>query len=290
MKEILFHKVVIIGVGLIGGSLALDLRRAGVVGEFVGVGRSPENLQRALQLGVIDRATSDAAAAVEGADLVVLATPVGQMAAVLRLIVPHLSPAAIVTDAGSTKRDVAEILTQFLPDSLERCVPAHPIAGSDLSGAAAARFGLFADKNVILSPFSTTLAENVAKIAKMWQITGARVQTMTPQAHDAIFSAVSHLPHVLAFAYVGSLLSREDLAACLALAGSGFRDFSRIAASHPEMWRDIALANRAHLLADIAVFRQQLERIESALAAEDATQLNDMFAAARDLRAPWQAP
>lgn len=290
MKEILFHKVVIVGVGLIGGSLALDLRRAGVVGEFVGVGRSPENLQRALQLGVIDRATSDAAAAVEGADLVVLATPVGQMAAVLRLIVPHLSPAAIVTDAGSTKRDVAEILTQFLPDSLERCVPAHPIAGSDLSGAAAARFGLFADKNVILSPFSTTLAENVAKIAKMWQITGARVQTMTPQAHDAIFSAVSHLPHLLAFAYVGSLLSREDLAACLALAGSGFRDFSRIAASHPEMWRDIALANRAHLLADIAVFRQQLDKIEAALAAENATQLNDMFAAARDLRAPWQAP
>lgn len=290
MKEILFHKVVIIGVGLIGGSLALDLRRAGVVGEFVGVGRSPENLQRALQLGVIDRATSDAAAAVEGADLVVLATPVGQMAAVLRLIVPHLSPAAIVTDAGSTKRDVAEILTQFLPDSLERCVPAHPIAGSDLSGAAAARFGLFADKNVILSPFSTTLAENVAKIAKMWQITGARVQTMTPEAHDAIFSAVSHLPHLLAFAYVGSLLSREDLAACLALAGSGFRDFSRIAASHPEMWRDIALANRAHLLADIALFRQQLDKIEAALSAENATQLNAMFAAARDLRAPWQAP
>lgn len=284
----LFNKVVIIGVGLIGGSLALDLRRAGVVGEFIGVGRSVDNLQRALELGVIDRATQDAAAAAAEADLIVLATPVGQMPRVLAQIAAHLPPHTLITDAGSTKSDVAAIFAHYLPEALPRCVPAHPIAGSDLSGAAAARFRLFADKNVILSPFSTTLKENTAKIAHMWQITGARVLEMSAATHDAIFSAVSHLPHILAFAYVGSLLSRADLSNCLRLAGSGFRDFSRIAGSQPEMWRDIALANRQNLIADIAQFRQQLAQIETALQNENAEALQQIFAAASAARAPWQ--
>jgi prephenate dehydrogenase len=281
------NKLVVIGVGLIGGSFALDLRRAGLVKTVVGVGRSPENLDRALQLKVIDHAEQDAARAVVDADLVLLATPVGQMGKVLAQIAPHLSPKTIVTDAGSTKRDVAALYRQHLPDGLARCLPAHPIAGSDLSGAAAARYSLYEGRKVVLCPLPETDAAVVSTMQALWEACGAQLVTLKPEQHDAVFAAVSHLPHLLAFAYMNSVLDRPDAQTCLALAATGFRDFTRIAGSHPEMWRDIALANRDGLLADLRAFRTELDGLIDSLAREDAHAMTDRFTRASVARAAW---
>jgi prephenate dehydrogenase len=279
--------LVVIGVGLIGGSFALDLRRAGLVERVVGVGRSPENLERAVQLKVIDVAKQDAALAVRDADLVLLATPVGQMGAVLTAIASHLPPTAVVTDAGSTKRDVVELFRRHLPDSLHRCVPAHPIAGSDLSGAAAARYGLFDGKRVVLSPLPETADWARERVASLWQACGARVVALAAEQHDAVFAAVSHLPHLLAFAYMNSVLDRPDSDTCLALAATGFRDFTRIAGSHAEMWRDIALANRDGLLGDLRAFRDELDRMIGDLDGQRGEALRERFARASKARAGW---
>lgn len=284
------NKLVVIGVGLIGGSFALDLRRAGLVREVVGVGRSRENLDRALQLKVIDCAEQDAATAVQGADLVLLATPVGQMGAVLTAIAPALPRQAIVTDAGSTKRDVAALYRKHLGDSLDRCLPAHPIAGSDLSGAAAARYSLYEDRNVVLCPMAETSDTVTVKVAALWQACGARLVTLDPERHDAVFAAVSHLPHLLAFAYMNSVLDRPDADTCLALAATGFRDFTRIAGSHPEMWRDIALANRDGLLADLRAFRHELDALIETLDEADAEAMTARFARASAARTQWGKP
>ncbi|QNM97920.1 prephenate dehydrogenase [Chitinimonas koreensis] len=287
MSQARIGKLVVIGTGLIGGSFALDLKHAGLVGEVVGVGRSRGNLERALQLRVIDRAEQDAARAVEGADLVLLATPVGQMDAVLAAIAPVLPRAAIVTDAGSTKRDVAALYRRHLADTLDRCVPAHPIAGSDLSGAAAARYGLFDGRKVVLCPLAETAAASRDTVAALWAACGARLVELAPERHDAVFAAVSHLPHLLAFAYMNSVLDRADADTCLALAASGFRDFTRIAGSHPEMWRDIALANRDGLLADLRAFRTELDALIGKLDACDGDALAERFARASAVRAGW---
>lgn len=290
MQKQSIKKLVVVGVGLIGGSFALDLRRAGRVSEVIGVGRSVENLSRAMQLRVIDAATQDVASAVEDADLVLLATPVGQMAAVLATIAPYLSPHTVVTDAGSTKSDVAALYRTHLGDRLDRCVPAHPIAGSDLSGAAAARYGLFDGRKVVLCPLVETAEVSLLLVESLWQACGAVTVQMSAQQHDAIFAAVSHLPHLLAFAYMNSVLDRPDAALCLDLAASGFRDFTRIAASHPEMWRDIALANREGLLADLRAYRQQLDTMIDALDAKDSAVLNQQFGRASAARAQWGKP
>ncbi len=281
-------KLVVIGVGLIGGSLALDLKRAGAVTQVVGVGRSWDNLERALQLGVIDHATQSAAEAVVDADIVLLATPVGQMAALLQQIAPHLAPHTIVTDAGSTKSDVCALMQQYLPHHLARCVPAHPIAGSDLSGASAARYGLYQNRNVVLAPFAETDASALAEIHAMWQITGAHLLQMTASEHDAVFAAVSHLPHLLAFAYVDMVAQKENAERCLALAASGFRDFTRIAGSHPEMWRDISLANRDALLADLHRYQAVLASLTHALENHDGEALATQFQRARHVRTQWE--
>jgi prephenate dehydrogenase len=281
------NKLVVIGVGLIGGSFALDLKRAGLVREVVGVGRSVENLERALQLQVIDRVETDARAAVADADLVLLATPVGQMGAVLAHIASALPRHAIVTDAGSTKRDVVGLYRAYLADSLDRCVPAHPIAGSDLSGAAAARYSLFEQRNVVLCPLAETEPGAKETVATLWQTCGANIVTLDASRHDAVFAAVSHLPHLLAFTYMNSVLDRPDAALCLELAATGFRDFTRIAGSHPEMWRDIALANRAGLLADLKHFRAELDRLINQLDGADAPAMTERFARASAARAGW---
>lgn len=290
MKNIAFKRLTVIGVGLIGGSLALDLKRLGAVEEVVGVGRSRENLQRALELGVVDRVETALPEAVDGADLIFLATPVGQIPLILKTILPFIPEHALITDAGSTKSDVASVFReQFKQASniLARAVPAHPIAGSDLSGASAARYGLYAEKTVVVTPLEENAPECVQRVDALWRLVGARTCQLSPDAHDAIFSAVSHLPHLLAFAYISSLLTREDLSACLALAGSGFRDFSRIAASHPEMWRDIALSNKHRLLDDIEQFSSSLDKIKSALLRDDAQTLSKIFFDAQQTRAAW---
>ena len=280
-------KLVIIGVGLIGGSFALAMKRAGLVGQVVGVGRSLDNLNRAIELGVIDAASQDPAQAVAGADLVMVATPVGQMGRVFDAIAPVLPAHAIVTDAGSTKGDVAQLMRAHLPDHLAYCVPAHPIAGSDRSGAAAAQYGLFEQRRVVLTPLDATLPEAAEAVGQWWQASGARVFSMRADEHDAVFASVSHLPHLLAFAYVEMVANKTDAARCFDFAATGFKDFTRIAGSHPEMWRDISLANRDALLADLRAYQAGLAQLTQWVEAGDGAALEQMFQHAREARVQW---
>ncbi len=280
-------KLVIIGVGLIGGSFALAMKRAGLVGQVVGVGRSLDNLNRAIELGVIDAASQDPAQAVAGADLVMVATPVGQMGRVFDAIAPVLPAQAIVTDAGSTKGDVAQLMRAHLPEHLAYCVPAHPIAGSDRSGAAAAQYGLFEQRRVVLTPLEATLPEAAEAVGQWWQASGARVFSMRADEHDAVFASVSHLPHLLAFAYVEMVANKTDAARCFDFTATGFKDFTRIAGSHPEMWRDISLANREALLADLRAYQAGLAQLTQWVEAGDGAALEQMFQHAREARVQW---
>jgi prephenate dehydrogenase len=259
----------IFGVGLIGGSLALALKAQGMVGEVVGVGRSPSNMQWALEHGLIDRICDDPASAVNEAEIVVLAMPVGQMPAVMRDIAPHLHPGTLITDVGSTKQDVAALMRDYLAPHLTCCVPAHPIAGAELSGARAARADLYQSRNVVLTPLAETQSAAIARISAMWQVCGARVSQMSLIAHDTVFAAVSHLPHVLAYGLVDMLAARDNAEQLFGFAASGFRDFTRIAASSPEMWRDIALANRSALLQEMDAYLTKLSILREALARND---------------------
>ena len=241
-------KLVVCGVGLIGGSFALALRSAGAVGEVVGVGRTRASLDKAIELGIVDRASVDWADALAGAGLVLLATPVGQMSGVMAAMAPHLDPATVVTDAGSTKRDVIEAIYRNLDRQLGRVVPSHPIAGSESSGAAAAFAELYRDRKVVITPLPENDDGAVALVREAWQTCGAQLFEMTPQEHDRVFAAVSHLPHLLAFGLVHDLAQRANAEQLFGYAAGGFRDFTRIAGSHPEMWRDICVANRVALL------------------------------------------
>ena len=287
MFEAQFNKVVIFGTGLIGGSFALALRRAHAVGEVVGFGRSLATLQQAQQLGIINRIGADVAAEVGDADLVLLATPVGQMGELMARIAPHLGAATLVTDGGSTKGDVVAAVYANLGDRAAQFVPAHPIAGAELSGAAAAKADLYVGKKVVLTPLPENSAASVARVRKAWELCGAVVSELTPQQHDEVFAAVSHLPHLLSFALVHDLAQRDDRDLLLSFAASGFRDFTRIAASSPEMWRDICLANRDALLDELGGYMQELEAIQKALAESDADKLQEIFSKARELRSNW---
>lgn len=285
----MINKLVIFGVGLIGGSFALALREAGVVREIVGVGRSAGNMEEALRLGVIDRVAPDAISAVQDADLVMLAMPVGQMAAVMTSISPHLSAHTVVTDAGSTKCDVVALAHQYLPGHLARFVPAHPIAGAEKSGAAAASAILYQNRNVVITPMPEISPAAVRTVRALWEACGAAVREMTPQAHDEVFAAVSHLPHLLAFALVEDIASRSNSEELFSYAASGFRDFTRIAGSSPEMWRDICLANRAALLKELEVYQVQLERLHVMLEQADGEALEQVFSHASEARNKWIA-
>ena len=280
----MINKLVIIGVGLIGGSFALALREAGLVREIVGVGRSLENLSAALGTYVIDNASQDAAQAVQNADLVLLAVPVGQMGAMMAAIAPHLSAHTIISDVGSTKQDVVALARQHLARQLTRFVPGHPIAGAEASGVKAARGDLFRERNVVLTPLAETDPAAQALLTSLWQGCGAKVSQMTPPQHDAVFAAVSHLPHVLAFALVDYIANQANVEQLFGFAASGFRDFTRIAGSSPEMWRDICLANRDALLQQIGGYEQELARIKALIAAGDGTGLAELFGHARDAR------
>ena len=285
-------RLVVVGVGLIGGSCALALKAAGAVGEVVGVGRTRANLDDARSRGIVERAyTLDERWTDElrGADVVLVATPVAQIAPALATIAAHVGPNTVVTDAGSTKQDVVAAAAKAFGARDERFVPAHPIAGTEHSGAAAAFPSLFRDRTTILTPGARTAPDAVATVRAMWEACGARVSVLDAAQHDRIFAAVSHLPHVLAFALVAGLASRPDAADLFAHAASGFRDFTRIAGSSPEMWRDIAIANRAALADALRDYRTMLDGMAQALERGDGAALERLFAQASDARRRWQA-
>ena len=287
MSEPQFKKIVIFGVGLIGGSFALALRKAHAVGEVVGFGRSEATLQQARRLGILDRIGEDATREVADADLVLLATPVGQMAELMALIAPHLGARTLVTDGGSTKSDVVAAARANLGSRIAQFVPAHPIAGAEKSGAGAAQADLYQGRKVVLTPLQESSKDAVARVRQAWELCGAAVSELAPQQHDAVFAAVSHLPHLLSFALVHDLAQRDNRELLLSFAASGFRDFTRIAASSPEMWRDICLANREALLRELRSYIAELNQMDAALEAGDAERLEQTFRAARELRAGW---
>ena len=287
MIEPQFKKVVIFGAGLIGGSFALALRKANAVQQVVGFGRSAETLRQAQQLGIIDRAGSDVATEVRNADLVLLATPVGQMAEIMARIAPHLGANTLVTDGGSTKGDVVEYARTHLGNKLAQFVPAHPIAGAEKSGAAAAQADLYVGKRVVLTPLPENPFEAVARVRQAWELCGAVVSELSAAQHDEVFAAVSHLPHLLSFALVYDIAQRDNKDLLLSFAASGFRDFTRIAASSPEMWRDICMANRDALMSELQQYADELYGLFHALEQRDAVRLEEVFAEARKVRSNW---
>jgi prephenate dehydrogenase len=283
----LIQRLAVIGTGLIGGSFALALKQAGQVGTVVGAGRSPENLETAKVRGILDEIATDAAHSVKGADFVLLAVPVGQMEGVMQTIAAELAPEVVVSDVGSTKQDVVALAQQHLAASLSRFVPGHPIAGAETSGAEAARADLFSGRNVVLTPLPDTNFKALVQAQSAWQACGAKVSIMQAAQHDRIFAAVSHLPHLLAYALVDMLASRPDAELLFNYAASGFRDFTRIAASSSEMWRDIALANKHALLVELGAYEAKLEELKAALSAADGDALAAIFSRAREARSAW---
>ena len=284
-----FRKIVVCGVGLIGGSFARALRAVDAVGQVVGVGRSAVSLAAALELGVIDHACSDWAEALEGADLVLLATPVGQMEAIMGAMRPHLELHTVVTDGGSTKQDVVAAARRALGDRIHQFVPGHPIAGAERSGVQAADGELYRNKRVILTPLPENAPEAVDLVRGAGRACGALVSDLTPAEHDRVFAAVSHLPHVLAFSLVHELAGRPNAELLFGFAGAGFRDFTRIAGSHPEMWRDICLANREALGSELDAYIAELEVMRALLAAGDGPALETVFDQSRRARKSWLA-
>jgi prephenate dehydrogenase len=282
-------KLVIFGVGLIGGSLALSLRRSMPALHITGVGRTGEGLQTALDLGVIDEVSSSPELAVQNADVVVIAVPVAQTPGVLKLIAPHVCRNTVITDVGSTKSDVIDYAAAILGDQFCQFVAGHPIAGAEKSGVTAARADLFDGKNIILTPTAETSGTAKDKIRDMWLQTGAKVTEMPAGEHDQIFAAVSHLPHLLAFALVDDLAARSNAKELFAFAASGFRDFTRIAGSSPEMWRDISLANRTALLNEIDTYQASLSKLRELLESRDAKGMQTLFEKASQARNAWAA-
>ena len=286
-----FDKIVVCGVGLIGGSFALALKSAGAVREVIGIGRSRESLETALGLGVIDAIATDWGDALDGADLVLLGMPVGQMPVVMAALAPHLGPETLVTDGGSTKADVVAAARAAFgaqaPSRIGQFVPGHPIAGAEKSGVGAATADLYREKRVVLTPLPENAPESVARVRSAWEACGARVSSLAADEHDRVFAAVSHLPHLLAFALVHDISSRDNADQLFSFAAGGFRDFTRIASSHPEMWRDICVANRHALLLELDSYMIELMRTRVLLAGGDAAGLEALFSTARARRDAW---
>jgi prephenate dehydrogenase len=283
----MFAKVVIVGVGLIGGSFALALKQAGAAQVVVGMGRSREAMARALELGIVDAVCDSAAEAMRGADLVLLAAPVAQTGPILAQLAPFLEPGTIVTDAGSTKSDVVAAARAALGPAIGQFVPGHPIAGSESNGPDAALVGLYRGKKAVLTPLPENAAADVERVAAAWRTCGAVIHKLTPAEHDKVFAAVSHLPHLLAFALVDDIAAKPHAGLLFQYAASGFRDFTRIAGSSPEMWRDISLANRAALLTELDAYLAQLTSLRAALAASDGAALERVYANAQRARHEW---
>ena len=288
MNPPILNQITLIGVGLIGGSFVLDLKRLGLVRHVTGIDVNESNLERALERKVIDSAAVGIRAEhIAAADLVLIATPVSTLGNICRAIAPFLRPDTVVSDVGSTKQSALAAFTQHLPQHLPQCVAAHPIAGSDRSGALAAQFGLYQDKKLILCPHETQNPKAEALVGRLWQAVGAQIFRMSAQKHDAVFAAVSHLPHILAFAYVHQILDHADGATYLDFAATGFRDFTRIASSHPAIWTDICFANRDSLLKLLEGQQRQLEKIAGLLRNGDSDGLYRYFAEAKQTRDDW---
>ena len=277
-------RLAVIGVGLIGGSFALALKQAGKVTHVVGVGRNHANLDAARKRGIIDSIAPDAAVAAGEADLVLVAAPVGQFPAIFSAL---KDCKALITDAGSTKRDVVTAARAALGRKIAQFVPGHPVAGAEKSGAAAASADLFKGRRVILTPLKENPAAAVAKVRSLWEACGAHVTRLEPEDHDALLAAVSHLPHVLAYTLVHDIAGRGNAEQLFSYGAGGFRDFTRIASSHPEMWRDICVANRDAILAELARYSAQLGLVEKLLQAGDANALEKLFRQAREARERW---
>ncbi|MCA1246994.1 prephenate dehydrogenase/arogenate dehydrogenase family protein [Massilia sp. MS-15] len=280
-------RLVIVGTGLIGGSFALALKAAGQVGRVAALERSPQALARALERGIADEACASPEQALRGADLVLLAAPVGQTGALLASLLPHLEPHTVVTDAGSTKCDVVAAARAALGERIGQFVPGHPIAGSEANGPDAAWAGLYGGKKAVLTPLPENDPAAVERVAGAWRACGALVHTLSAADHDRVFAAVSHLPHLLAYALVDDIAARPHAGMLFQYAASGFRDFTRIAGSSPEMWRDISLANRDALLAELDAYLAQLHSLRAMLAAADGRALETVFASAQRARQAW---
>jgi prephenate dehydrogenase len=279
--------LVVIGVGLIGGSVARALKHAGFVGRVTGVGRSRENLDRARELGIIDHWTHDIAEAAADADMVVVAVPMGAYDRVFAELAKALPEKAVVTDAGSTKQHAISVAEKHLSDS-SRFIPAHPIAGTEQSGAEASFAELFEDRLCILTPTENSDAESLALVTAMWEATKSRVVSMNAKQHDNFLASVSHLPHLAAFALVNTIRQQgDDEHDPFQFAAGGFRDFTRIASSSPEMWRDIAISNRDALSANIDMLQAELAELKQMLESGDGEKLLQSFAAAKKARDEW---
>jgi len=280
----MIKQLTIIGVGLIGGSLARALKRAGVVGEVVGAGRDTQHLQQALALGVVDRIETDLALAVQGADIVVVATPVGAVETVFRSIAPGLSSGTILTDVGSTKASVVAAARAAFGQLPENFVPGHPVAGTEKSGVEASFAGLFEGRRIILTPTENSASQAIARVRAMWEQTGAEVVETGIEHHDEVLAATSHLPHLLAFSLVDTLARLDAKQEVFEYAAGGFRDFTRIASSDPEIWHDICLHNSSALLKMLACFEADLDRLRQAIADNDGDYLLQVFGRAKAAR------
>jgi prephenate dehydrogenase len=283
----MLDRVVIFGVGLIGGSFALALKKAGAAGHIVGMGRSPQVMARALELGIVDSIGASVQEAMRGASLVLVAAPVAQTEAILASLLPYLEEGTVLTDAGSTKSDVVAAARRALGARVGQFVPGHPIAGAESNGPDAAIAGLYRGKKAVLTPLPENRAADVDQVAAAWRACGAVVHQLSPAEHDKVFAAVSHLPHLLAFALVDDIARKPHADLLFQYAASGFRDFTRIAASSPEMWRDISLANRDALLGELDAYLAQLTGMRAMLAAPDGAALEAVYANARRARRQW---
>lgn len=280
-----WRRVAILGVGLIGGSLARVLKAQGAADQIIGCGRQRQNLETARRLGIIDQFVLDPVQAVREADLVLLGAPVLATTALLAEIAPHLTEQVVVTDVASVKGVVVEAARQQLGEKLARFVPAHPIAGAESSGAAASRADLFIDHRVVLTPLAQTAVDALEQVRALWRLTGALVEEMSVQHHDQIFAATSHLPHLLAFTLVNAVARQgggEE--GIIHYAAGGFRDMTRIAASDPTMWHDIFLTNKEALLHSLEQFQQELEVFRQAIVEDDSAQISKMLLRARTVR------
>ena len=284
----MFNQLGVIGCGLMGGSFALALKRAGLVKRVIGYSKSPSTTEKAKKLGIIDTAAESALLAVSGSDIVLLAVPVAATEATFKAIRHLIEPGVLLMDVGSTKRDVVDAARRVLKERIASFVPAHPIAGKEAAGIAHADATLYTGRQVILTPLPQTSPELLQKATDVWAAIGSQVLRMTPENHDAAFAAVSHLPHLLAFAYFNAVAKQPAGRDYLSLAGPGFRDFTRIAASDPTVWRDILMSNREEMLNQLLRFRHALDAMEHVVKSGNAEALEDMIRSASEARAGWQ--
>jgi prephenate dehydrogenase len=283
----MYEQLGVIGCGLMGGSFALAMKKAGLVKRVVGYSKSPSTTEKARQMGVIDVEAPSALLAVSGADIVLISVPVAATEATFRAIKHLVTPKNLIMDVGSTKRDVVDAAERTLGPQVAAFVPAHPIAGKELAGVEHADPDLYIGKKVILTPNERTAKTHIKKAEHVWKALGCQVVYMTPDAHDKAYAAISHLPHLLAFAYMNGIISQPEGTDFLSLAGTGFKDFTRIAASDPKVWRDIFSVNKDQILEQSRQFRLSLRELELAIAKNEMNEMHSLIDKARKSRMNW---